>query len=84
MDLPGFDQIDIAVNASALIPPALRELGIHADGQNIFPAIVDQLRQIELKGSVSAVAAAHDEIIAVNRGRLKSAFKLHLDSSALV
>ena len=75
-------EVDVAVDARALVPPALVLVGLDMHGQHVVCAVLDHVGQIHLEGIVAAVVVQHAAAVEVD-GRV-DAHALEIDHDALV
>ena len=50
----GFDEPDVSVDAGAFIKPAFLAGGIHADGDDVVPAVIEKLTEVIAEAVVAA------------------------------
>ena len=63
----GFLQPDMAVNARALVKPALESRGVHADGQHVLAAVIGNVRDVVTEGIVAANLTANQAAVEINQ-----------------
>ncbi len=80
----GFDEPDVAVDAGALVEPAVARRGIHANQQNIAAAGIGEIGDVETERIVAAAVAADVEAVEDHHRLAVGAVELEGDALACV
>ena len=80
----GLDQPHRAVNARALVPPALMLAGVDMDGNDVFLPEIHHVGHVYLKGIVAAVVGEHIAAVDVYLAMNAHALKIQADAAAFV
>ena len=83
-DRLGFIEPDVPVDARALVEPSLEPARVHARGNRVFFAKVDEIRDVRPEGIVAALVMADEPAVDVKRRVAKRAVELQPDALAAV
>jgi hypothetical protein len=74
----------MAIDAGALVEPAVAEGGVDARGDVVFGAVVEKVGEVEAEGRIAVVVAADEASIDEDENIAEGSIKLNPDAAARV